>query len=63
MPIVVVNDHVRPYIVSDPKGSYKHGRMIYINVGRDGDTLQLHNRQFLVALFFADLHHPYPPSK
>ena len=32
---------------------------------RDGDTydhsLQLHYRQFLVALLFADLH-PYPPS-
>ena len=38
------------------------------DIGRDGDTydhaLQLHYRQFLVALLFADLPslHPYPPS-
>ena len=46
---VVVNDHnmyPRPYFVFDPKGM-------------DGDTydhpLQLHYRQYLVTLLFADL--------
>ena len=52
---VVVNDHMypRPYIVFDPKGSFKN------DIGMDGDTydhsLQLHYRQYLVALLFADL--------
>ena len=52
---VVVNDHLYPcpYIVFDPKGVTKN------DIGMDGDTydysLQLHYRQFIVALFFADL--------
>ena len=52
---VVVNDHMypRPYIVFGPKG------VIETDIGIDGDTyhhsLQLHYRQYLVALLFADL--------
>ena len=56
---VVVNDHnimyPRPYIVLTQKGH----RNIKNDIGMDGDTydhsLQLHYRQYLVALLFADL--------
>ena len=47
---VVMNDHMYPRPKSD--------------IGRDGDTydhsLQLHYRQFLVALLFADLPSLFP---
>ena len=54
---VVVNVHMypHPYIVFDPKG------VIYISMKkryrqrRGYHSLQLHYRQFLVALLFADL--------
>ena len=55
---VVVNDHMypRPYIVFDPKGVIETWKN---DIGMDGDTydhsLQLHYRQYLVALLFADL--------
>ena len=55
---VVVNDHMypRPYIVFDPKGVIERWNN---DIGRDGDTydhsLQLHYRQYLVALLFADI--------
>ena len=55
---VVVNDHMypRPYIVFDPKGVIERWKN---DIGRDGDTydhsLQLHYRQYLVALLFADI--------
>ena len=57
---VVVNDHnimyPCPYIIFDPKGVIETFKN---DIGRDGDTydhsLQLHYRQFLVALVFADL--------
>ena len=54
---VVVNDHMypRPYIVLTQKGH----RNIKNDIGMDGDTydhsLQLHSRQYLVGLLFADL--------
>ena len=55
---VVVNDHMYPcpYIVFDPKGVIETRKD---DIGMDGDTydhsLQLHYRQYLVALVFADL--------
>ena len=55
---VVVNDHMypRPYIVFGQKGVIETGKN---DIGIDGDTydhsLQLHYRQYLVALLFADL--------
>ena len=46
----------RPYIVFGPKGVIETGKN---DKGIDGDTydhsLQLHYRQYLVALLFADL--------
>ena len=52
---VVVNDP-HPYIVFDPKGVIE---TLKNDIGRDGGTydhsLQLHCRQFLGALLFADI--------
>ena len=52
---VVVNGYPCPYIIYDPKGVIETRNN---DIGRDGDTydhsLQLHYRQFLVALLFAD---------
>ena len=55
---VVVNDHMYPVPISflTQKG---HIRNIKNEIGMDGDTydhsLQLHYRQYLVVLLFADL--------
>ena len=54
---VVVNDHMYPVPISF--STQKGHRSIKNDIGMDGDTydhsLQLHYRQYLVALLFADL--------